>query len=168
MGLAYLGSTGPAYLKGSGLLMAPFLLPIEFARQSSDGRLTLVLVAGRAPVPSLWARMSLPDLEEARQALARRERIGRDRVDRDIGVWNGSELVDPTARRIATWARAAGVGAVVWTDLAPKFENTPGRVPTEQEAVAYLEALPPGTARARRALHPHGTTTDRYRVPTSL
>ena len=31
------------------------ILPVEFARQSSNGRITLVLGRGFAPVPALWS-----------------------------------------------------------------------------------------------------------------
>src|SRR5687768_5156799 len=50
----------------------PFL-PVEFARQSSDGRLTLVLVPTGTAVRSLWAPFSIDTVHEARKALGERE-----------------------------------------------------------------------------------------------
>jgi hypothetical protein len=49
-------------------------LPVEFARVSRDGRLTLSLCEGAADVRTLWAVMSCGTLDEARQHLAGRER----------------------------------------------------------------------------------------------
>lgn len=48
-------------------------LPVEFARQSRDGRITLVIVPGVRSVRSLWARMSVDRLEVAKEALRVRE-----------------------------------------------------------------------------------------------
>jgi hypothetical protein len=39
------------------------MLPIEFARQSKDGRITIVLVSGVPFVRSLWALMSVDGLD---------------------------------------------------------------------------------------------------------
>ena len=59
------------------------LVPIEFARQSKDDRITLVLVSGRPVVRSLWSVLSVRSLDEAQTALAKRE--GTDKEN--IGVW---------------------------------------------------------------------------------
>ena len=40
------------------------LVPIEFARQSKDDRITLVLVSGRPVVRSLWSVLSVRSLDE--------------------------------------------------------------------------------------------------------
>jgi len=69
----------------------PFL-PIEFARQTSDGRLTLVLVRNQPTVPlvrSLRALFSVSQLDVARQALADREGIQKERANVENGVWSG-------------------------------------------------------------------------------
>ena len=49
------------------------MLPVEFARESSDQRITLVLVPSGAPVPTLWAKLGVKSLEEAKAALSQRE-----------------------------------------------------------------------------------------------
>ena len=45
---------------------------VEFLRQSKDKRLTLVLHASAAPVPSLWARMTVDNLNTAVKDLKKR------------------------------------------------------------------------------------------------
>jgi hypothetical protein len=45
------------------------LLPIEFARQSNDGRITLVLAQGCEPVPTLWSLFNTRDLIDPRESL---------------------------------------------------------------------------------------------------
>jgi len=92
------------------------MLPVEFARQSSDGRITLVLVRGFAPVPTLWSRFNTGDLARARESLRQREGVPRSRA---------GDLME----------------AAVWTNLPPKFGGIDERVPTENEVVAYLRAL---------------------------
>ena len=51
------------------------LLPIEFVRQSEGGRITLVIVNNAAHIRSLWALLSVTDLEIAKKELADREGI---------------------------------------------------------------------------------------------
>ena len=50
---------------------------VEFLRQSKDKRLTLVLHASAAPVPSLWARMTVDNLNTAVKDLKKREETNR-------------------------------------------------------------------------------------------
>lgn len=114
-------------------------LPLEFARTSQDGRLTLVLTAGARPVPCLWTEVDYTAPHHAQEALAGREGCTLP----GIGLWPG----DPPANNfgaeaIAAWAAARGVGAVVWTALKPKFEGIDGSGPASAEAaINYLRNL---------------------------
>ena len=63
------------------------LLPVEFARQSGDGWITLVIAADATPVPVLWTRLSnLNSVHESRDALAKREGCLKSR----IGYWSSA------------------------------------------------------------------------------
>jgi hypothetical protein len=66
------------------------LLPVEFARQSNDGRITLVVVQGVQPVPTLWSAFNTRDLAKARESLRQRERIPRSRAGDLIAHWRAA------------------------------------------------------------------------------
>ena len=61
--------------------------PVEFARQSDDGRLTLVLDEQAEPVRLLWARSTSSDVNQAREALKEREGITAKDWKSLIGSW---------------------------------------------------------------------------------
>jgi len=85
-------------------------VPIEFARTVQDGRLTLVLVEGTAPVPTRFVELSYATAEQAQEALAGREVSGVE----SIGLWPGPEPKYPVgAAAIAAWGSASGFDAVV-------------------------------------------------------
>jgi hypothetical protein len=117
-------------------------LPIEFARQSSDGRITLVIVQGFVSVPTLWSVFNTCDLAEARESLRQRERIPRSGARHLISHWCRGEnpVSDPDAT-ISAWGAGRDLEAAVWTNLPPKFAGHDGRIPTEADVVANLEAL---------------------------
>jgi hypothetical protein len=125
----------------------PFL-PIEFARLSSDERITLVLVKDRPLVRSLWAVLNSRNLDEAREALRKREGIPSKNANTHIGVWEASKQVptDDIRNRIDTWAKPVKLDAVIWTDLPAKFKNLEGKVqdglvPTAEQVVLHLSGL---------------------------
>jgi len=123
-------------------------LPVEFARVSKDGRLTLVVTEGAPPVAVLWSRLSVPSLEDGIQALADREEIPRASIRHSIGVWNAERSSrHEEAGKIGGWASERDLAAAIWTALKPGFPDSRGRVPTCQEVLAHLRSLD-GLARA--------------------
>lgn len=123
-------------------------LPLEFARQSQDGRLTLVLVEGAVEVPTQFVELAYNSAEQAQECLAGREGSGVEA----IGVWPGPAPRYPVgAAAIAAWGQDNGFDAVVWTALRPKFRNVYGQVAKDADDVLdYLRGLDDETsARAR-------------------
>lgn len=121
------------------------LLPIEFARQSMDDRITLVIVPEDtvAAVRSLWALMSIDDLAEAKKELANREGIKEDNIDKYIGSWPcGVDSDCKVSAKIEKWAASKDLDAVIWTALSPKFQNTNNCFPTPDQVLAHLNDLP--------------------------
>jgi hypothetical protein len=120
------------------------LLPIEFAGVSSkDGRLTLVLLDKAPVVRSLWTLMTLTDLDEAKNNLAKREEAtSKDKV-KNIGYWSAEKDSSGVgAATIGYWAKQHQIEGVIWTALPGKFgtkfvDSLPVR------AVSHLRALPP-------------------------
>src|SRR5467141_640090 len=81
------------------------MLPIEFARQSSDGRITLVLVPPTFPfVRCLWKPMSVRKLTEARTALGHRESSKSEKPERSVDFWPRGSRNRPVATQVARWA----------------------------------------------------------------
>lgn len=120
------------------------LLPIEFARESSGGRITLVLVKGAPAVRSLWALLSTTDLDAAMEALRDREGIPSRNGSEHIGVFSRAGLSSGTgAPTIGHWVERKDLDAAVWTDLPPGLKGKRKEVPTADEIVAYLRLVSP-------------------------
>lgn len=117
-------------------------LPVEFARQSSDGRITLVIVQGFAPVPTFWSAFNTHDVAKAHESLRQREGVFRSHADEFVACWRRGEkpASEPDAT-ISAWATRKDLEAAVWTNLPPKFGGIDGRIPTESDVVTYLQAL---------------------------
>lgn len=110
---------------------------VDYFRQSSDGRLTLVLNRSAFVSPSLWCLLATSDLTEASKALACREGLPSTKR---IGTWSIGDSAPGTIQNLDIWAASKSLNHVVWTDLPPKFNNRP-TPPTAEEAVAYLRNL---------------------------
>src|SRR5205809_11733 len=104
------------------------LVRVEFARESSDGRLTLVIVPTGPEVRSLWASFTVNTPADARDTLAKREGVERHR-EKHIGVWSSTDASESDPPSISAWARGLRLAAVVWTALPPRFEGKDGRLP---------------------------------------
>jgi len=122
-------------------------VPVEFLRQSRDGRITLVLDVNAAPVRVLWARMTLSDLDEAMDALRRREEIDAvEDWERRIGVWQTGCLAPEAIPSLPGWAHAHGIDATIWTALEPQYLRKGDTKPTQKRpsvdwVLSYLQGL---------------------------
>ena len=115
------------------------LLPIEFARVSRDGRLTLVIVPEyETRVRSLWALFSVGTVADAREALRLREGVGEKSGTKYIAVWPTEGCAPPS---VVAWAHQRRLDAVVWTALPAQMSGKE-TLPTADEAVDYLRGLP--------------------------
>lgn len=118
-------------------------LPIEFARISSDQRLTLVIYSGpeRSPTPrqrSYWAISRFQEVDQARENLRERERTSIDDIHWLTPKRQHAKVDKAVAASIRGWVKANDrVQAAVWTGLA---SNWMGDF-TAESAVAYLEKL---------------------------
>ena len=116
-------------------------LPIEFARQSRDGRITLVVEHCAEPIPVLWALLGVGSIDESRKALAEREGVCLSTYPRSIGHWSGAGAsAHRESATIGAWAKAKGVDAAVWTALKPRFNNKLV-TPTCEQVIAFLRSL---------------------------
>lgn len=115
------------------------LLPIEFVRQSYDGRLTLVITDNSKPVRTLWALMATNDLIIAKKSLLTREGIPKNKMKPFIeSITIGEETIDNTKLTIKSWAITLKLDAVIWTNLPAKFKGIDNYIPTIDEAITYL------------------------------
>lgn len=122
------------------------ILPIEFLRQSNDGRLTLVLAKNARPVRVLWAMLATDDLQLAVKSLATREGISERNIPKSVGSLTTTEVVqDEIKAEIQRWAKHTGLDAVIWTNLGPKFKGDNDVAPSIQQAKDYLASLDANT-----------------------
>jgi hypothetical protein len=119
--------------------------PVELTRQSSNGRITLVIDPSASPVRLLWAHMLSPDLTSAKEALREREDITGRNWETRIGSWQQGEPAPASMPELPRWAEAHGLDAVIWTALGRKFGGQDVS-PSINQVIDYLRGLT-GTAR---------------------
>jgi hypothetical protein len=120
------------------------LLPVEFSRESSDGRITLVICDVDYDVRTYWALLDARDLNTAKSDLAKREGIEAENIDQSIGYWDkGSNKSHGRAKtKIAAWAQTMNIDAVVWTNLETGFKSSRGTLPSSDDVLRHLRNLP--------------------------
>lgn len=127
-------------IRGKWFEDGPFL-PVEFARESQDGRITLVIVQSAKVVRSLWCIMEVDDLSKAKTALSKREGIHRENIAKHIGVCEaGKQTNDSVKSIINDWALNLKLDAVIWTNLPPKFGEKEID-PSAKQLISYFEKL---------------------------
>lgn len=132
-------NTGALPIQREWFKDGPFA-PIEFTRQSSDGRMTLVIDPSAAPVRLLWAHMLPTELWAAKKALSDREGLtGREPL-KNIGSWQRGEGAPEGMADLPKWAESHGIDAVIWTALGPHFDKT-NVSPSVEQVIHYLREL---------------------------
>jgi len=117
------------------------LLPIEFARESGDRRITLVLANVNHRVRTLWALMSVDTMDLARSALAAREGISESNIRYSVGYWESDSSHGEYAEEIGGWARHLELDAVVWTNLKVGFKEKRDELPQYDQVLEHLRSL---------------------------
>jgi hypothetical protein len=129
---------GPLKLKSQWAEEGPWL-PIEFCRVGDGGELATALGPGARLIRAWCALLSTQDINDAREQLRLREA-----VDPTHPEWIGSVPSGEAglaASKIEDWLLDSPYDAVVWTALPPRFDGVEGRVPSANQAVAYLQSL---------------------------
>ena len=113
--------------------------PVEFTRLSNDGRMTLVLDGNAWPVRLLWARSTLTDPAEAREALKEREGITARDWEPLVPVWRTGCGAPPNIPSLPEWADAHEVDVAIWTALEPRYRgNGTTRYTKERPTVDWV------------------------------
>lgn len=120
-------------------------LPIEFARISDNGRLTLVIKPGFRPVRVFHAESGFSNLEEARENLRLREGTSRaDNIgflDFNTGRHSIRRWQSGMMQELSSWGEKRGYDAVIWTDIGPRFSDRINRPFRFFEITRYLDSL---------------------------
>lgn len=116
-------------------------LPVEFARTSRGGEITLVILDDVPAVPVLWSIMEVSTLAAAVENL----RIREGNTHRKwIGSWSRDRgSTTPYHEVVANWARPREFSGVVWTALPPKCGEEVGRIPTLTDILDHISTLEP-------------------------
>jgi len=132
--------------KGIGWSENGPMLPVEFARISKDGRLTLVIAKDVKEVKTYFAISSYENEEEAVLDLVAREGCGRGQ----IGSYDKSKKTFSTKvffdKNILEWINNTNIDVVIWTNLEEQWDvkNDNGEVIetiVPNERVDYLKRL---------------------------
>lgn len=115
------------------------ILPIEFSRISSGGRLTLVIdEQNGVPVITQYARSGSANLSEAIEDLRKREGSPSHRIGVASQTINNATTGFET---IKSWATNEKWDAVIWTGLPSNFEDKEHVPFTVENGLVYLSGL---------------------------
>ncbi|MFI5095376.1 MAG: hypothetical protein ACHQIK_18220 [Candidatus Acidiferrales bacterium] len=119
-------------------------MPIEFARISSDKRLTLVIHSGSPDQRTYWALSEFENLTAARKNLQAREGAKHLHDIHSVtpeGQTEGTVQQD-ISDQIQEWLKdRQDVNAAIWTGLTSNWLDKRERPFTLEDAVAYLREL---------------------------
>jgi hypothetical protein len=128
------------------------VLPIEFSRVSSDGRLTLVIdEINGAKVTTRYALSARTNVKDTVEDLRVREGTTSGWIG-FLDLTQAKQSSEMTVmNQIKAWAKNQGIDAVVWTALPPNFEEKTGNLFSAESAIAYLKVL--SERECQNALH---------------
>lgn len=130
-------------LEGNGWFSDGPMLPIEFARISNTGRLTLVIVKGKKEVQTLYAISKFKELDHAILDLSIREDCGKNKIGYFVKSDGRFHSKSNIQNNIESWINLnEDIDAVIWTDLSMNFRDKIGQDFTEENALNYLKYLP--------------------------
>lgn len=98
------------------------ILPIEFARISKDGRLTLVITQNGTSVPTFYTASKYKTLDEAILNLAVREGSGRASIGSYDKIKNEFAPNIFFEEIIRNWINEKDFDAVIWTNLGENWD----------------------------------------------
>ena len=115
------------------------VLPIEFSRISSDGRLTLVIdEKNGVPVKTRYAESGSGTLDQAIEDLRKREGTSKSMIgvvsQTIVNAKAGSDI-------IKAWALDNKWDGVIWTGLPSNFEDIKNVPFTKENGLTYLRSL---------------------------
>lgn len=120
-------------------------LPIEFVRESSDKRITLVIDKESQPVQTHWAILSATVVKEAIESLQKREGCSINK----ICCINATDETDDSIKKIVRdWLQIMNLDAAIWTGLESKFAGKNNKRPSIDDVIDHLRKLD-GDDRAR-------------------
>ena len=125
-------------------------LPVEFARISDDGRMTLVIYESSAAVRTYWALSTYEEVDGAIENLQKRERAPTKELIHCLlssgQVYEGDgtrrKVPDEVRENIRTWlALKPEISAVVWTALSTNWQDKRAKAFTVEDALLYAREL---------------------------
>lgn len=119
------------------------MLPIEFARISNDGRLTLVIVPRVEEVRTLYVISRFVELDHVILDLAHREECCKSKIGYFVKSDSRFHSKSNIRNNIESWINQKDeIDAVIWTDLSMNFKEKINLEFTEDNAIGYLKHLP--------------------------
>lgn len=121
-------------------------LPIEFARISNGGRLTLVIKPGFDNVTTLYAVSAYDTLDMARENLRLREDTSNITNIAFVNFGDDTKQVRPANEFVIDilreWNRDKEFDAIIWSDFSPRFSDVHQQERFSLENVInYLQSL---------------------------
>ena len=112
-------------------------IPIEFVRQSNNGRITLVIDRDSQPIPTLWALMTTDNLDIAVESLRKREGTNKSNIH---SIKTGEQTNDIIKLTVQKWLLTKNIDTAIWTGLNHKFEGKAVR-PSIKQVIEHLSKL---------------------------